>query len=330
MEKILSKQEIVELLEAIHSGQLTMEMEALGDDPEVDGSVGAPLDLFQGQGTGHWRVASFDLFLDTFARYYGVTLTNLVQGAVTVKRSMVSTMEFENVVHNLTDRGALGVIRLDPLRWGGLVLLDGQLSFALVESLFGGGVCERVLPDRPLSGIELNIVKGVIKDVCQDVVKAFQPLEEIDVGLVKVETNPRLVNIVPHEAVVMLARFEVSIESRQGEMALVIPLASLEPMREKLREGVALFSTVHSKGWDAFLRKELMEMEVGIRGEIGRVSLTANEILELKVGDVLDLGCLPSSPARMSVEGRPKYLARVGVKDGRNSLSLTEPVDSHR
>lgn len=330
MEKILNKQEIAELLEAIHSGQLAMEMESLGDDPEADDSGAAPLDLFQGQSTGHWRVASFDLFLDTFARYYGVTLTNLVQGAASVKRSQVSTMEFEHVVQNLTDRGVIGVIRLDPLRWGGLVLFDGQLSFALVESLLGGATGERVLPDRPLSGIELNVVQGGLRDVCQDVVKAFQPLEELDVGLVKVETNPRLVNIVPPEAVVMLARFVVDIESREGEMALVIPLASLEPLREKLREGVALFSSVHSKGWDSFLRRELLEMEVEVRGEIGRVSLTAKEIFDLEVGDVLDLGCLPSEPARMTVEGRPKYLARLGVKDGRNALSLTEPVGSHR
>jgi flagellar motor switch protein FliM len=199
-----------------------------------------------------------------------------------------------------------------------------------VESLLGGATGERVLPDRPLSGIELNVVQGGLRDVCQDVVKAFQPLEELDVGLVKVETNPRLVNIVPPEAVVMLARFVVDIESREGEMALVIPLASLEPLREKLREGVALFSSVHSKGWDSFLRRELLEMEVEVRGEIGRVSLTAKEIFDLEVGDVLDLGCLPSEPARMTVEGRPKYLARLGVKDGRNALSLTEPVGSHR
>lgn len=330
MEKILNKQEIAELLEAIHSGQLAMEMESLSEDPEIDESGVSSFDLFQGQSTGHWRVAGFDLFLDTFARYYGVTLTNLIQGAASVKRAQVSTMEFEHVVQNLTDRGVIGVARLDPLRWGGLLLFDGRLSFALVESLLGGAAGTQVLPDRPLSGIELNVVRGAIQDVCQDVVKAFQPLEELDVGLIKIETNPRLVNIVPPEAVVMLARFVVEVESREGEMALVIPLASLEPLREKLREGVALFSSIHAKGWDTFLRKELMEMEVGIRGEIGRVSLTANEILELKVGDVLDLGCLPSSPARMSVEGRPKYLARVGVKDGRNSLSLTEPVDSHR
>lgn len=113
-------------------------------------------------------------------------------------------------------------------------------------------------------------------------------------------------------------------------MALIIPLASLEPLREKLREGVALFSSVHTRGWDRFLRSELLEMEVEIRGEIGRVSLTAREVFDLQVGDVVDLDCLPSSPARMTVEGRPKYLARLGVKEGRNALCLTEPVDSHR
>ena len=328
MEKILNQEEIADLLAAIHSGKLSLEMEELDDTPPSEGIEA--LDLFQGQSTGHWRVASFDLFLDTFARYYGVTLTNLIQGAAAVKRSQVATLEFEKVIQNLTDRGIIGVLRLDPLRWGGLLLFDGQLSFALVESLLGGASGEKVLPDRPLTGIEVKVIQGAVGDVCQDVVKAFQPLEDLDVGLVKIETNPRLVNIVPPEAVVMLARFIVEVESREGEMALVIPLASLEPMREKLREGAALFNSVHSKGWDRFLRRELMEMEVEVRGEIGRVSMTAKEIFELQVGDVIDLGCTPSSPARMTVEGRPKYLARIGVREGRNALCLTEPVGSKR
>ena len=156
MEKILNQDEVADLLEAIHSGQLSLELEGLDDEISDDGQGATVLDLFQGQSTGHWRVASFDLFLDTFARYYGVTLTNLIQGAAGVKRSQVATLEFEKVIQNLTDRGVIGVLRLDPLRWGGLVLFDGQLSFALVESLLGGASGEKVLPDRPLSGIEAS------------------------------------------------------------------------------------------------------------------------------------------------------------------------------
>lgn len=216
MEKILNQEEVADLLDAIHSGQLSLELEGLDEDVQDDGKGATALDLFQDQSTGHWRVASFDLFLDTFARYYSVTLTNLTQRGASVKRSQVATLEFEKVLQNLTDRGVIGVLRMDPLRWGGLVLFDGQLSFALVESLLGGASGEKVLPDRPLSGIEVKVVEGALSDVCQDVVKAFQPLEELDVGLVKVETNPRLVNIVPPEAVVMLARFTVELESWKG------------------------------------------------------------------------------------------------------------------
>lgn len=323
MERILTKEEISELLSAVHHGDIGLDddIEAAAPTREI-----SKIELVRIQGQGRWRVANFDIVLDAFARNFGTSLTNRLQRSVLVRRTATQTMEFDPFLQQLSGRGANAVLRLDPLRYGGVLTLDEGLSFGLVETLLGGsGDNLSTVPERAMTTIETNVLKGVVSDACLDLGKAFLPLETLQVSLVKIVSNPRLVTIVPPDAVAMVAQFTVSINRLAGKMALLIPLAALEPLREKLRLESS-FLAVGGENWALQVHEEVEKMEVDLSTCLGEISLSVREILNFQVGDILNLNSDPDAPMRVLVEGKSKFLGVAGIRNGRKAVRLNTRI----
>lgn len=323
VERILSREEIQELISAVHQGTIQV-------DAEIAGSGAAPrVDLLQTSAAGPRRFANLDIIFDAFAQNYSISLTNCLQSAVSVKRKAIDTQTIEAFLQAFNGRGSIGLLRLEPLRWGGLISFDEQLSFFLVENLLGGAGDERLtVPDRPLTSIERHVLRRALGDACPDLAKAFRPATALEPSLLKVESDPRMINIVPPKAELMVARFVVHVGSLSGEMVLAIPHASLEPLREKLREGVAPLTSNRDALWRPHVTAELAEMEAVLAVQVGSVLLQVRDILNFQVGDVLELGCDPNAPLQVAVEGKVKFTAQAGVRNGRKSVRITSRINN--
>ncbi len=326
MERILSKDEIAELLSAVRAGDIVVEGElsAAGGGSKVNS-----LDLVFSHSSRKCKFENFDIVLDTFARNYSISLTNCLQHSILVQREAIEAYEFEGFLQRLSGHEAIGIISLEPLRWGGLLVFSDALSFYLVEKLLGGNAdAQQILPNRPLSAIERSVLRRSFDDACLDLTKAFLPLEELDSSLVKIEGNPRLVNIVPPDTQVIVCRFTVSIGTLSGKISLAIPLPALEPLREKMRDQMGPLNKQADQGWKLKIEDALTEMETDIAAQLAQIALPVRDILNFQVGDIIDLGRDPSGPLTVLVEDKAKFIARAGVFKGKKAVRLTERIKS--
>ncbi|MCK4690775.1 MAG: hypothetical protein KAT20_03145, partial [Desulfuromonadales bacterium] len=219
MEKILSKEEISDLLSAVRHGDVEIDPAAVEPGSAVETSAAAkPMvakscNLFRADGPEGWKLANFDLILDSFAHNYGMALSSRFQRSVSVNLDALESLRFDGLLQRLSGRGAIGILQLEPLSGGGLVVFDEQLSFSLVEMVLGGSSDDQTLiPNRGMSAIELNVNRDVITSSCPELNKGFLQLQEIEAALVEVVSNLRLLNFVSPEVGVVAARFKVSIE----------------------------------------------------------------------------------------------------------------------
>lgn len=323
MERILSREEIQELISAVHQGTIQV-------DAEIAGSGAAPrVDLLRTSTAGPRRFANLDLIFDAFAHNYSISLTNCLQRSVLVKRKALDNQTIEACLQALSGRGSIGVMRLEPLRWGGLIGFDETLSFFLVENLLGGGGDERLtVPDRPLTSLERHVLKRPLSDVCPDLAKAFRSVVALEPTLLKVESDSRMVNVVPPGAELLVGRFSVQTGNLSGEMLVAIPHASLEPLRDKLREGGVPPTSNRDALWRPHVAAELAEMEAVLAVQVGTVLLQVRDILNFQVGDVLELGCDPNALLRVAVEGKAKFTALAGVRNGKKSVRITGRINN--
>ncbi|MFP7756408.1 flagellar motor switch protein FliM [Thermodesulfobacteriota bacterium B35] len=327
MEPILSKEEIADLLAAIRTGQVST-------DSIDEGGPGGPIpkpvqdvDIFQvyvhDEDKGGMRIPNLDIILDTFTRNFGTTLTNQLQRTFSVHREEISTTSFQNSILDLKNQGAIGIYSTDPLKYGCLFHLDALLAFTLLEIMLGSAIIsESHALARNLTTIEINILKNMMQGICHDLQKAFRPVITLKPKLLKVENNFRLVNIVDAETEVLVTSFSFMIAGKQaGSMRLIIPYLTLEPLREKFKEIVTVAQASYT--WGKVLARETLEMEATVIARSGLLEMSIRQILDMKEGDIIELGYDPDQPLTIVVEDKPKFLAVPGERNGRKAFHVT-------
>lgn len=326
MEKILSKDEIADLLSAVRHGEI--DVESIGSESGTpgdakSGSAAEHCNLFKAEGPDGWKLKNYDLILDNFARNYALALSTRFQRAAHIKLEAMESMTFDALLQRLSGRGAIGIFQLEPLTGGGLLIFDEKLSFSLVEMVLGGSSDnETLIPSRGMSAIELNVIKDVIQGACPELNKGFLQLQEIKSTLVEVVSNLRLLNFVGPEVGVVAARFTVAIDSLEGDITLVIPHSALEPLQKKQQLKAVPTSAVQNSKWQSLVSDELESMEVELEAHLATLSLRVRDILNFQVGDVIDLGCKPDTPLKVMVEQRPKFLGMAGVQGGKKAIRV--------
>ncbi len=329
MEKILSKDEIAELLSAVRHGEI--EIDPAAETAPADAAAAAAkraasaeaCNLFRAQGPEGWKLPNFDLILDSFAHNFAISLSNRFQRSVSVKLDAMESMSFALLLQKFSGRGAIGILQLDPLSGGALLVMEEQLSYSLVEIVLGGSAeAQVVVPNRAMTAIELNVIRDVLVSAGPELEKGFQQFQEVKAELVKVESNLRLLNFVAQDAGVIAARFHVTIDSLEGDISLVLPHAALEPLQRKEQEKSVPVSTGRNSKWQSVVFGELDHMEVELQAILANVSVRVRDILNFQVGDVIELGCNPDTPLQIMVERRPKFSGMAGVQGGKKAIRI--------
>lgn len=327
MEKILSQEEIADLLSAVRYGEI--DVDALGGEDETDSPISRPgqsavaCNLFRVEGPESWKLKNYDLILDSFARNYAMVLSTRFQRAVQVKLEALESMAFDSLLQRLSGRGAIGVLQLEPLTGGGLLVFDEQLSFTIVEMVLGGRSDNQIqIPSRGMSAIELNVIQDVLQAACPELNKGFAQLTKIDSSLVEVVSNLRLLNFVDLNTGVVVARFKVGIDSLEGVITLVVPHSALEPLQKRQQQKTVPASNAKNKRWQELVCDELNHMDVEMEALLATLKLRVRDILGFRVGDVIDLGCKPDAPLQLMVEHRPKFQGIAGVQGGKKAIRV--------
>ncbi len=323
MEPILTKQEISELLTAIKQGKVSTDLDTT--DRSAFEKEAKPLNLFQ-IGTfdeEQLRVPNFDIILDAFCQNYTISLTNQLQRTFTIVKTGIDTVQFQDFLLENKDVGAIGVLNLSPLKYGALITIDKQLAFSMVEIMLGASTDLDLLKlNRKLTTIELSVLKSIINSACSDLDRSFKPLLDLQSSLYKVESNSRMVSITDSDSEILVSSFRVTIGENTGEFKLVFPLATLEPLREQLKE---LLNVNKAKQglWADTISEELQDTSMTLVAQSGTISLTVNQLLQLKKGQVIDIDYDPNTPLKVLIEDKLKFFAIPGVLNGKKAISLT-------
>ena len=330
VERILSQAEIDELLSAFDNGQIDAFIHS-----ETGGRT-APvhpvprnvsrIELTRGQNYSKWRIANLDIVFNSFARYYSIGLSNHLQQGVTVRKGEIVSRFFEDFLVHLNDAGVLGVFSLDPLKGNGLFVFNKQLCFGLVEVLFGMSAAHKFLVlDREVTAIEANIVRSLMAEGCQVLNRAFSALDQLNSSITRVETNAKLLNILAPETEVIQVSFPVQAGALQGEILMVLPYYSLEPFKERLRDG-GFQSSQGTKefNWAKQLEKEGECMEMNVSAPWGELTLTIQEILSLRDGDIISFDYDEAAPIKIMAGAKPKFTAQPGLRNGKKVVRLVK------
>jgi flagellar motor switch protein FliM len=324
MEKILSKEEIDALLAAVSSGSIDPDKELA----RAQGGV-ANYDLFN-TAAHKGLVPNLDIVYDSFIRYNRITMSNQLRKIVDIRKVGARPYKFDDFVMTLPSPVCMGIYKIEPLKGAAMLAMDSTLVFAIVDSILGGsGSGSQRLPEtnRLFTTIELRIMEKVVKDALQDMEKAWAPLHATKMSLVRMDMNPRLVNIVPPEYHVVTMELAIQIENVKGKMVFAVPYMTVEPIRDKLKNGAQFDMVAVDPKWSQRLTSELAEAPLDLAVEMGHAVVTLQELLDLEPGDTIMLDKDVRSELVVKVGGIGKFAGVPGVCRGNKAVQITRCIN---
>jgi len=319
MEKILTKAEIESLLNAVFDGRIEPEKEL----SKAEGSA-VPFDLFNSDAT-KGSIPNLDIVYDSFIRYSRVNLSNRLRKMVDIKKLGARSYKFDDYLQTLPTPVCVAIFKMDPLKGAALISFDSILVMSLVDTLLGGnGVVKVPAAGRMFTAIELRLMEKVVGDILQDMEKAWAPLQQTHMTLLRMETSPRLISIVPPEYQILTMTLKLQIEDVSGNIQFAVPYMTFDPIKDKLKAGVQLDLMAVDPQWSYRLSSELLEAPMEATVEMGNASISLRELLDLTVGDTIMLDKVSSDDMLIKIEGVPKYFGIPGIRHGNKAIQISK------
>jgi flagellar motor switch protein FliM len=146
------------------------------------------------------------------------------------------------------------------------------------------------------------------------------------IHFVRIETNPQFVGIVPPTDIVIATTFSVELENSSGNLSIVIPFSTLEPIRQKLISGFQQETIETDNYWVNMMVRHLEETGLNVNVELGHSNITMRQLLELKAGDTIPLSTDATAELEVQVEGVTRFRGLYGSSRGSRAIQVTEVV----
>ncbi len=320
MEKILTKAEIEALLNAVFDGRVEPEREL----SRAEAGKAVPYDLINSEAHKGY-VPNLDIIYDSFIRYNRVNLSNRLRKAVEIKKIAANAYKFDDFLQTLHSPVCMAIFKIEPLKGAALICFDSALVLCLVDSLLGGSGGGKLptLQNRIFTSIEVRLIENIAKDVLQDMEKAWTPLYSTHMNLLRMEMNPRLVNIVPPEYQIVTMSLQIQIEEIVGNMVFAIPFMTIDPIRDKLKTGMQFDLMAIDPQWASRLTSGLIEAPLELSVEIGKTAITLRELLDLAPGDTIMLDKPSSSEIDVYIESVSKFMGVPGISHGNKAVQIS-------
>jgi flagellar motor switch protein FliM len=239
-----------------------------------------------------------ELINERFARYLRIGLFNYMHRNVEVSVGPIKVQKFSEFVRNLVVPTNLNLLTAKPLRGTGLVVLDPNLVFLVVDNLFGGdGRFHTRVEGRDFTPTEQRIIQGLLKVTFDEYAKAWAPVQKLDFEYVRSEMNPQFANIATPSEIVVACVLHAGIRRLPGRDALLLPYSMLEPIRETLYSTMQSDHITQDNRWVSMMGKQLQSAEVTLTAHLGTTRVTLRDIVNMRPGDVIPLNIpKPSRP----------------------------------
>lgn len=163
---VLSQDEIDALLHGVDSGAVATE-DAVAPGEARSYDFANQVRIVRG------RMPTLEMINERFARLFRTSLFNLLRRTPEIAVSPVELMKFSEYVHSLHVPTSLNIVRMQPLRGVGLVVLDPKLVFATVDNFFGGNGRFTKIEGRDFTATETRVIHMLLKHVFADLKEAW-------------------------------------------------------------------------------------------------------------------------------------------------------------
>ncbi|MCM1226937.1 MAG: flagellar motor switch protein FliM [Clostridium sp.] len=241
-------------------------------------------------------------------------------------------MEYLNTLPDKTFIGLLNAEISETMSDENIIMMHfpTTINFFLIDILLGGDGHGYDFK-RGFTEIEIAILDNFYKKMANNFSEAWKSLVDVNCTLVSNETNPKLAQFVSLDDSVIVLSFQMKISNIVDTFSFCIPSMNLDSI---LR--AAMFKHVKSNKQEdekenmrrEALSNSLNESAMELTAILDTVMLDVHDIVNLAVSDVIPLSKKIDDNIIITVEGEPKFSAKLGDRRIKKSVKICDIATS--
>jgi flagellar motor switch protein FliM len=275
------------------------------------------------------RLPMLEIVFDRLVRLATTSLRNFTSDNVEVSMESISSVRFGDYLNSIPLPAILSVIKAEEWDNFGLLTVDSNLIYSMIDVLLGGrrvGGQIRV-EGRPYTTIEMALARRMIEVILEDTHKAFAPVTEVTFKLERLETNPRFAAISRPANAAILIELRIEMDDRGGKIEILLPYATIEPIREQLLQMYMGEKFGRDPIWEGHLATEIFAADVQLEAVLHEFELPLSRALDMKPGETVMFDRSPSEPVKLRCGEVDLTEALMGHIGNHVSVRVTRPLN---
>ncbi len=275
------------------------------------------------------RLPMLEIVFDRLVRLATTSLRNFTSDNVEVSMESISSVRFGDYLNSIPLPAILSVIKAEEWDNFGLLTVDSNLIYAMIDVLLGGRrIGGQILVEgRPYTTIELALARRMIEVILEDTHKAFEPVTDVNFKLERLETNPRFAAISRPANAAILIELRIEMDDRGGKIEILLPYATIEPIREQLLQMYMGEKFGRDPIWEGHLATEIYAADVQLEAVLHEVDLPLSRALNLAPGDTIMFDRAPSDPVTLRCGGVALTEGVMGHIGNHVSVRVSRPLN---
>jgi flagellar motor switch protein FliM len=278
------------------------------------------------------RLPMLEIVFDRLVRLMTTSLRNFTSDNVEVSLDRITSVRFGDYLNSIPLPAILAVFKAEEWDNFGLCTVNSSLIYSIIDVLLGGrrGQSAVRVEGRPYTTIETNLVKRMIEVVLADAELAFRPLSPVKFNIDRLETNPRFAAISRPANAAILVRLRIDMEDRGGAIELLLPYATIEPIRAVLLQMFMGEKFGRDPIWEGHLATEIGQAQIGVDAVLYEAKLPLRQMMKLSVGDTLTLELKADALVKVRCGDVTLTEGRMGKVGDRVAVRVDKPLRKPR
>lgn len=299
-----------------------------GGNPKEKSTSGVML-LANNALVSYERLPMLDVVFDRMGRLLSTSLRNLTSDNVEASIEDISSVRFGDYLNSVPLPAMLSIIKAEEWDNQGLIVCDSSIIYSMVDVLLGGrrGSTALRIEGRPYTTIECNLMERVLQVTLADMSAAFDPLSPVTFRFERLETNPRFAAITQMNNAAVLVKVRIDMEDRGGMMEILLPYATLEPIRELLLQMFMGEKFGRDSIWETHLSRELYRTDIEIQAILDEMTMSLRDVMQWKVGSTIMFDTRAEDQIEIRCGQRPLFTGRMGRRDHNIAIRLEDEIN---
>jgi flagellar motor switch protein FliM len=321
MAEVLSQNEIDQLFHAISSGESFAE--EIFEDIEQKVRI---YDFSKANKFSKEQMRTLHIIYEALSRQMSTYFSGTLRTLCEINVVSVEEQIFKEFNNSLPTPVVLALMSMQPLQGSLLLSISPVVAYGIINRLFGGQG-KTGESDRTFTEIELAVLERIIRQFLPLMVEPWDKITKVDPVLERLETSSQFTQIINLNEAVAIITMQLKTTDIDGFISFCIPHIAIESIAKQLTTTLMFSGKIHTRvlGDNTHvIKRRILDTSLTIMAILAETTMTVEDILSLRLGDVIQLDNTMSEEVKIKVEHLTKAYGKLGVRNNKYAIKLTK------